>query len=186
MLAGILHRLRLGRLPATSLSSSREKDLVKVRGQAMVGEELLRAPLTGRFCVFYAVEVSEWFNGNKTPLLQASSEARFRLEDQDGNVLVDPRSADLYLPTRRVVGHSSECLSQIRALLKSHNLGMLDHYGELRSLAFRESIIAAKDTITVLGTVRLEAHPKGSAGYRDQPQAKILGSRPGQMILLGE
>lgn len=158
----------------------------KVKGKAGPGKRILKAPLTGRSCVFYSLEVGEWFNGTKTPLLEEKSDASFRIDDSTGSALIDPTGAETYLRQSLVQGHSSDYLSEHRTLLERHGYGMVDEWGELRSLAFRETIVAPGDTIIALGNVRYEADPKGAAGYREQPQQPVLSSEADHPLLLSD
>jgi hypothetical protein len=167
-------------------SETRAQGRVKVKGKAGPGKHILKAPLSGRSCVFYSVDVGEWFNGTKTPLLEEKSDAAFRIDDSTGTALVDPSGAETYLRQSLVQGHSSDYLSEHRTLLKRHGFGMVDEYGELRSLAFRETIIAPGDTIIALGSIRYEADPNGIASYREQPQQPVLGSEANQPLLLSQ
>ena len=176
MLAGLRQRFRLNATPASELGSLSLRGRAKVRGAAEPHNALLEAPITGRPCVFYHLDVSEWSNGTKTPLLVQSSHELFRLVDATGSALVDPEEVELGLRSGLVHGHSSMYLAQHRALLKGHGMGMLDDYGELRSLSFRETIIPPGSKICAMGTIRHEADPSGAASYREQPTQIILGS----------
>jgi hypothetical protein len=178
--------MRLKAQRSCALGALRESGQAKVRAEVRPGAEILKSPLTGRECVFYFVDVAEWNNGSKTPLLEEASTTRFRMDDSTGSVLVDPSQAKLLLRARRVRGHSSDYLGQHRTLLRRHGLGMVDDYGELRSLAFCETIVAPGDQITALGSIRFVADPQGMASYREQPQSRILGSEPRLPLLLSD
>lgn len=176
--------MRLKAQRSRALGDLREAGRAKVTGKVSPGTRLLKAPLTGRECVFYSLDVSEWQNGSKTPLLSETSTSAFYVDDSTGTIAMDPAQADVYLPATMVHGHSSDYLGQHRTLLKRHDYGMVDEYGELRSLAFRETIIAPGDRITALGTVRYEVDPVGTASYREQPQKRVLGADAKQPLLL--
>jgi len=177
MLADIWHRFRLRAKATSELGSLDSIGGVKIVGNAQPGTQLLTAPISGRSCVFYSVAIGEWFNGSKTPLLTESSSAMFRIEDGTGEALVNPARAQSALKASRKRGHSSERLSEHRALLKRHGYTMLDDYRELRSLAYSETIIAPNDRICIMGAViRLGSNLNDGAPFREQPQQAVLGS----------
>ena len=177
MLADLRHRFRLRAKATSELGSLDSIGGVKIVGNAQPGTQLLTAPITGRSCVFYSVAIEEWFNGCKTPLLTESSSAMFRIEDGTGEALVNPSRVQAALKASRKRGHSSERLSEHRALLKRHGFTMLDAYGELRSLAYSETIIAPNDRIRIMGSViRIRSTSNAGAPFREQPQQTVLGS----------
>lgn len=186
MFAEFRHRLRLKSQRHCSLGELGERGRAKVTGHVRPGTKLLKAPLTGRECVFYALDVAEWLNGTKTPLIEEASTALFHVDDTTGNIAMDPSRVDLVLPSSLVRGHSSDYLAAHRALLKRHGYGMLDEFGELRSLTFHERIIAPGDKITALGSIRYESDPQGSAGYREQPRKHVLGADAKHALLLSD
>lgn len=186
MFAGIRHRFRLNAKATSELGNLGPTGRAKVVGKAAPGKQLLIAPVTGRSCVFYSVEIGEWFNGTKTPLLDEASTEVFRIEDATGHALVDPSLVQSILKKRRARGHSSEALAEHRILLKRNGLTMLDEYGELRSLAYSETIIAPDDTICVLGAVSQRSDPNGAASYREQPRQTVLGADGDTPLLLTE
>ncbi len=122
-------------------------------------------------------------------VLEAANHARwtcsqstelFRIEDETGGALIDPSNAQCLLRASRVQGHSGDSLSEHRALLSRLGYTMLDDYGELRSLAFVETIIAPDTQICALSH---QADPSGTASYREQPQQTVI-SPAGETALL--
>ena len=184
MFAGFRYRWRLKGKGLSSLGGVAVGERVKIAGRVESEQKLLKAPITGRACVFYQVEIGEWFNGSKTPLLSEASPERFALRDSTGLALIDPMRADVYLRPSLITGHSGDFYLQHRALLRRHGYGMVDEYGELRSLAFRETIIAPDETITALGEVREEVDPAGATSYRELAHRSVLGSGKRDSLLL--
>lgn len=184
MLSAIRHRFRLNAKPACQLGSLKVRGRAKVIGSVTPSAQLLRAPITGRSCVFYWLWLEEWFNGSKTPLLEEQSSELFRIEDATGSALVDPARVELNLRGGTQRGHSSEHLEAHRAVLARHGFGMVDEYGELRSMAFREIIVSPGARLCALGSIRQEADPAGTASYREQPTRFVLGSDAEFKLLL--
>lgn len=187
MFLGLHNHLRLKAQRFVALGDLDQRGRAKVKAEVKPGTALVKSPITGRDCVFYSLDVAEWQNGTKTPLIKETSSSSFRMEDTTGSVTVNPRQAELLLRKRLIRGHSSDYLGQHRALLLRHRLGMLDEYGELRSLTFRETVVAPGDTIIALGEIRMEADPRGVASsYRDQPMGPVLGSGARFALLLSD
>ncbi|MCP4445826.1 MAG: hypothetical protein GY811_10855 [Myxococcales bacterium] len=186
MFAGLRLRLRHRAKATSELGNLPQRGLVKVVGKVRAGKTLLKAPITGRSCVFYCVDIGEWSNGSKTPLLSEQSKERFHIEDDTGSVLIDPEAAQHQLRSHRERGHSSESLNAHRALLKRHDFTMVDEYGELRSLAYQEYIIPPGASISALGAARRQADPMGTASYREMPQQTVIGGDSTEPLLLSE
>lgn len=184
MLAAIRHRFRLNAKPPCPLGSLKLRGRAKVVGTVGPGEHLLSAPITGRSCVFYWLWIEEWFNGGKTPLLNEHSKELFRIADATGSAFIDPAQVELNVRGGMQRGHSSEYLDAHRSLLKRHGLGMVDDYGELRSMSFREIIVSPGQGLCALGSIRQEADPTGTASYREQPTRLVLGSDAKFKLLL--
>ncbi len=174
MLAAFRKRMRLGARAAAPIAGLCPGDRAKVMGRAIPGSALVTAPITGRSCVFYSVQIGEWFNGTKTPLLSEQSSEPFRLADDSGSLYVAAEGSEIFLHERRMRGHSGESLAEHRTLLARHGYTMLDDYGELRSLAYEEYVILPDDRICVLGEA--EASLGDAEGYRDSHQVRVNAS----------
>ena len=179
--------MRLNALRRLAIGDLSNQGRVRVRGKAKPGGALLKAPISGRKCVFYAVEIEEWFNGSKTPLFTKTSTAPFHIEDDTGEILLNPDSrVDIDLRKRMERGHSSECPAQVRSLLKRQGYGMVDEYGELRSLNFHEFIVLPDDAITALGTVGHIIDSDGVVSYREPPSQRVLAADSEHALLLSD
>lgn len=165
MFGALRQRVQVGGKATSRVADLAVRQDAKLVGLAQPGTALLTAPITGRSCVFYSVTIGEWFNGTKTPLLRETSSAAFRLADTSAAIFVAPLGSEVevYLRDSRKRGHSSECLDEHRALLARQGFGMLDDYGERRSLAYEEVIVAPNDKICVLGAAEAisESGPSG-------------------------
>lgn len=184
MLETMRSRFRLNAKRSARISALPVQGHVKVRGTVHPKSVILRSPISGRSCVFYRLELHEWENGTKLPLLIETSDSLFRIDDESGSVLIDPSKVDCNLLRGLMRGHSSDYVEQHREVLRRHNLTTVDLYGERRSLSFSESIIAAGETVSAIGTIRREADPRGAAHYREQPQKIILGADDEYSLLL--
>ncbi len=186
MFSRFRQRRRIKTLRPTPIGKLGDAGETAVKAKVRQAGALLKSPLTGRSCVFYSVDLSEWQNGTKTPFLHTTSFAPFYLEDDTGRILVDPSNkVDCELRRKRKEGHSSDYPSEMRGLVLRNELGMLDEYGELRSLSFREFIVVPGDTITALGILRYVIDPEGTGSYREPPRERVLGGDSTHRLLLG-
>ncbi len=88
--------------------------LVQIRGEAR-GQETLLSPLTRTPCYLFKVVVEEWHSdseggGEWKHVATDVQNVKFDLQDDSGNVLIDPTNAELDLPCsliRKVRSHSA-------------------------------------------------------------------------------
>ena len=134
---------------------------------------LLDGPVSGRRCVYYAVEIHD-IRANGSDALLASEQRRvpFVLEDATGRAVVDPTHA------RVSCAFSYQSYSKAafdadprqRALLNRFELVHRDWWNTTR-LHYREAVISVDTSITVVGTGVREpdagAPPTSERGYRE-------------------
>jgi len=86
----------------TSKIRSMAMGLVEVKGTTKVADEPLESPFSGEACVFYKYEVEEYKQRGKrrhwVTIDEGRNGASFYVDDGTGQVLVDPRGADLEVP----------------------------------------------------------------------------------------
>jgi hypothetical protein len=160
-----LRRLVGRRAPATPIAEVRDGRAARVGGRVVSAAEV-EAPMSGRACAFFYLEMYEWDNGGITPYFASVSDAPFELEDESGS---------------RARIHSAEAVADLNgcALFKGHNLDRWGHFEvfankhglPLRSLdglkvsvSWKEWLLQPGETIIVEGTATF-AHE--ALGYRD-------------------
>jgi len=149
----------------------------KVRGHATAFEEPLFAPLSGRPCLVWVVEVYA-IQLDTRPLCVGREVrlSRFRLSDAGWHAIIDPSDAELHL----VMDHKADSVSAYDAtaaqkqILESTGVTARD-MTEIRKLEYREAVIEIGEAITVLGAGTREADPEAqvAGGYRGEPQTRL-------------
>lgn len=91
----------------TSKVRSMAMGLVEVKGTTKVAEEPLEAPFSGEDCVFYKYMVEEYKHQGKhsrwVTIDEGRNGASFYVDDGTGQVLVDPRGAELEIPADNTI-----------------------------------------------------------------------------------
>lgn len=91
----------------TSKVRSMAMGLVEVKGTTRVADEPLESPFNGEDCVFYKYMVEEYKNQGKhsrwVTIDEGRNGASFYVDDGTGQVLVDPRGAELEIPADNVI-----------------------------------------------------------------------------------
>lgn len=156
----------------------------RICGRVAPCGELLRAPLTGRRCVFYRVRVVE----DDVAVLVEERGVPFVLDDGSGRAIVVPDFTEAALHHVQVGAASAGIGINRReaALLARHGQAPNDVVGP-RALAFEEALIAPDESITVVGqgtrepdTEALPADPYRGA----KPSRLRLASSPRHPLLI--
>lgn len=177
MLKSLLRSFGIKPQPTQGLGDLQLSDEATIRARVALVSNPVLAPITKRPCAFYHLELFEWVNGHKKPFLSESSSSHFVLEDDVTSVMALGSAASTHLKTNRDRGHSSDCLPEIRALSRRHGFSMVDEYGELRSLAYDETLVLPGESILAAGNVSSEVDPGGAASYREQPSRLVFHVR---------
>ena len=168
----IRKRLRVAR--PYSIATLPESTIGRVVGAARPFEQrVLEAPLSGRICVYYVIELFELRPASPLRLLATEQEGiPFVLEDETGRAMIDPAHARCSC----AFDHESESKAAFdadprqRDLLERHSLVRRDWFGT-QGIRYREAAITIDERIAVLGAGVREpdpsAPPQGERGYRD-------------------
>lgn len=175
-------RRRLRKVPAVQIADAPENAQVRLVGHVRpLAGRVLEAPLSGRRCVYYAVEVIErqavFGRARSGPLLAMEQDAiAFVLEDGSARAVVDPAHALVSAGTDRAQRSVAafDATPPQRELLGRHGLIRRDWWGTV-GLSYREAILELGELVTVVGAgTRVhdpEARPTGA--YRDGPELRL-------------
>jgi hypothetical protein len=160
------------RLSPTAIDRVAEGARVKVVGRVDAGTQPLEAPITGRRCAAWSVEVQEG-NGFTTVAIEVRAQD-FVLRDRS------PRSALVRVQAASVIFETDTAIWQrtvtprMRAFLSRYRLPEGGFYGS-PYYRYVEGVIEAGEEITVVGNARLEIDETGStATYREPPMRVVL------------
>jgi E3 Ubiquitin ligase len=183
----VRRRVRGPRAPRVTIALAPEGQRVELVGVVQPAETL-EAPLTGRACVHYEVEIDGERSAMYAPTYRARGpfgagssgrggvvrEVRsvpFAIEDETGRALIDPGHARFTIAISERSMTLAAPTARQQALLRSHGM-----YG--RENLFREAILEVGTRVAVIGTAVREPDPDGAAhvtGYRDAPTRLRLG-----------
>lgn len=161
-------RWRSRQLSVTPIDRINDGTRVKIVGRVDAAAPPLEAPITGRACVAWSVEVQEapgWES-----VLQAQEAQALLVRDGSG------RPAMVHATRARVLIDTDETswplvpTARMRAFLQRHGVRERGNYGSVRPYRYCEAAIEPGATITVVGVARLEVDTTGIAGsYREPP-----------------
>ncbi len=144
----------------------------RIVGQADVFETELIAPMSGRRCVYYKVDVQ---NGNDE-VLEETKAVSFVVHDDTGRAVVDPSHATVVLvrDSTTTSGSFVEPTAAQKALLERHGETSDGWIYDLK-LTYREAVIEIGERVTVRGAGVREPDPDGqpTGGYRGGPPTRL-------------
>ncbi|MEJ7603241.1 MAG: GIDE domain-containing protein [Kofleriaceae bacterium] len=156
-------------------------------GAARPTGEPLRAPLSGRPCIYYVAVVEELHGKQWKETVREERGVPFVLDDGSGRALVDPTGAEVELDidTTGASGTLDDASPAEPALLARHgrvSRGKLFNH----SVKYREAIIAIGETVAVLGCAVREPDPgvpPTGEGYRQGPATRVRLTGAGKFPL---
>ncbi|MGE0548122.1 MAG: hypothetical protein AB7O24_31995 [Kofleriaceae bacterium] len=180
---------RLRAAAPSTLSELREGAHCRVSGTvSAIDNATFEAPMSGRTCVAYALDVLEvTVSHTRSFLVIDRRGAPFVIADGDYRAVIDPAHAMLLTePAYERRASSFKLRDAERALLARH---VPDHdLHSAISIRIRERVIGVGDHITVAGTGTREADPQAIAerGYRDGTQGRLrFVGAPDLPLLIG-
>ncbi|HSD89765.1 MAG TPA: hypothetical protein VLB44_19675 [Kofleriaceae bacterium] len=159
---GFVRSQRGSRTPPSPIASAPEGVPIVVRGRVSTPAPL-RAPCTGRPCVYYRIELRVW-SGNTVDTSVAGEQVDFTLRDDSGTarVLVDRARfeivADIFEMDR-----ASRLADASRALIAKLGWSL----PEIARVELCEAAIEVDSTIDVRGIATREPDPAPPSGERD-------------------
>lgn len=171
------HERALARVPRALIADADGRDLVRIEGTVETSAEPLTAPLSGRPCAYWRVEVDTVRRGGANIREESGQEVCVR--DASGVVAVDLGRARIEGGARfdaRTGDGPLGTSSRFAAFLRAHGFGKR----LLWTVEGREFIVAAGARVACAGRVRQAARDAGGGDpYRGDPYA----SQPYRLVL---
>ena len=160
------------RLRPTAIDRVGDGARVKVVGRVDVGREPLEAPISGRPCAAWSVEVQDG-NSFTSVALEVRAQDFVVRDGSPRPALVRARDASMVFEID--VSFWQRALTpRMRAFLARHKLPDTGMFGA-PFYRYVEGVIEAGEEITVVGNARLELDESGStASYREPPMRVVL------------
>ncbi len=153
-------------IPITAIAETGDATLVRIRGEAN-GEQPLRAPYSGRACVYYKLEVT-FAQFNRRERLEHSERCDLSVTDDTGVARVQSAKAAFEVaPCAGEATRASRLSERAREVLRERGWGV----PEIAAVTIAESVIAVGDIVDVAGTPVREARADDvvERGFRDAP-----------------
>lgn len=187
-------RRALKSAPRMRIAQAPQGSVVKIAGRVRPVGPLLRAPISGRPCVYFEVIVEQYRSSGRSGywerLIRETDVRDFLLEDGSGRALVqtiDMRVVAVYDNERRS-GFMNDASPELKAFLASHGQsseGILFN----KTLRYKEAVFEPNETVSALGVARWEHDPdptEAGTGYRDMPKRLVIESRPEGPVLASD
>ncbi|ACY12840.1 hypothetical protein Hoch_0199 [Haliangium ochraceum DSM 14365] len=180
-------RRRFQRVPLTTTRSFDERAVGRLVGDVRAIERALRAPLSGRPCVYYWVELSVYEGRFRRRLCGEERGRSFALDDGHGSALLDPADAELVIGERsRYCDGLGADAAEVQAFLARH---ACECPPPLRaSLVAVEMVLEPGARVAVIGRGVRESDPdpRAARGYRDSGERVVLSSTPREPVRVSD
>jgi len=141
----------------TSKIRSIAMGLVEIFGEVIpFNKEIIKSPFTNTNCVFYSYTIEEYRSSGKNRkwilIKKDTSNNKFYLKDETGQVLIDPNKAHIDLNKTYQTESEKDTSENIKQFLKEKNISLENFLGVNKRLKFTEYILKQKDKLYILGT----------------------------------
>nr|WP_321232811.1 GIDE domain-containing protein [uncultured Psychroserpens sp.] len=154
----------LSKIPHKPASSLKTNELSKVTGKALHVEEPLKAPFTGRHCVFYQIIIQQKVSSGKSShwktLVKEERFQDFFIDTNGDFVIIKPQDhprnyiCHLVKDKTQSSGTFDDPTPQFVSLLKRYNINPETFLGFNKRLRYKEGIIHVGEQITVAGIAK--------------------------------
>jgi hypothetical protein len=167
-------------LPITPLDQVTDGARVKIAGRVDAGERPLAAPISGRACAAWSVEVREWPSWQSVAVDQQLQEFVIRDGSRRSALVRATRATALFAPDAS--SWPAQPTEPILALLRRGGLRSDGYFGSplsYRPYRYYEGALESGEMVAVVGVARLDVDPSGAMGsYREPPMRVVLTAAP--------
>lgn len=154
-----LRRKRLIENTPTSTVRSLAMGLSEVCGEALPYKgNILKSPFSGKDCLYFRFEVEEYRRSGKhsrwVTIKKGLNAVLFNLKDDTGEVVVDPKDAEIDIPIDFTIepGSGKTAPPSLTEFMNQEGLKLTGFLGFSKKLRFSEYFIAPGDKLFILGT----------------------------------
>lgn len=180
-------------VPRVSISEAVEGSLVRIVGTLRAGPRTLHAPLSGRGCACFRVEVDQRVSHGKRSrwrsLIRAENSVDFVVEDATGRAIVKGGFIEtaIVLDHHQRSGTFNNTTPELDAFLARHGHASTSFFGFNKRLRYREGVLEPGEIVALVGRARWEDDPEpgaikhSSGNYRETARRKRLVLEPGTL-----
>ncbi len=167
-LRALRRRRRITRTPTTRIADAPGDGVVEIKGRVVAGEQgPVRAPVTGRSCVWVRTVVTESQGKRTTQHVDQTDFRPFRVEDDSGQtarVFLEGAVVDV---ARRTVAQSES--PELLSFLAERNVWRAGG-----NLTCDQEALEVGDSLYAIGPSRREVGPPVNEGYRSESGTKLV------------
>jgi hypothetical protein len=139
------------------IADFKDGDIGKIVAKIAPLGKTLRAPLSGRVCVYYHVQVEQKIAGNRPPIWQTILDEEEAgdviLNDGDHYALIDTELTRTYLvkDVKLESGFKKDPSPALKQYLAKHGVGNYNWLGLNKDLRFKEGVLEKNEVVIVSG-----------------------------------
>lgn len=187
-------RRLLQRTSRTPLPQLEDGVPTKIVGRIVYGPDRLRAPLTGRTCTVWEIEIEEIVADRESiaPVWQpfiVEQDARDFFVDYGGTracVNTGAVRVTAVKDARFWSGLLRDAPPDLEAYLSRHGERSKGRLGINRTIRYREGVLEAGERVSVLGVPRRQIAPGPGGGYRDQEERIVIGGLADGFVVVSD
>ncbi|PTM07531.1 MAG: hypothetical protein DA407_10310 [Bacteroidetes bacterium] len=155
---------KLSKIPHKSIGGLKTNELTKVTGKALHVKSPLIAPLSGRKCVFYSINIEKRVSSGKNShwktVIKEAKTQEFFINNNGDFVIVRPtQSPKNYLSflvkdKKATSGTFNDPTPEFESLLRRYNVDPVNFFGFNKRLRYSEGVIEIGEKITVAGIAK--------------------------------
>lgn len=175
---------------AIPISRAKQGDYVKIIGKAVGGNQLLKAPLSGRPCLYYYVLVEKKGDKSWHTYVEEEDGQDFFLETGFERAIVKPKGTHFgYRRTLFVFDHKDKSGSfndakpHLEQFLKRHGKESVNFIGFNKTLRYSEGVIEEGETIAVKGIAQWKTLNEPIEGYTYSKLLTFIGDEKNKLII---
>lgn len=144
---------RLNKMPRRMIAEFIEGETACISGEIILTGDILTAPLSGRLCAFYDIEVNRGSGKHRHQILSEQTIGTIMISDGTGYALVDPEHLDFYVEQdgNYSSGIFKNATQQLEDFLVSRGHKSTDFLGLNKDLDYHESVLESKESVALAG-----------------------------------
>jgi hypothetical protein len=165
----------------------RDGQVAKVVGRVRPPGDPLIAPLTGRPCIYWEIEVTEWEGTHARQITRTHDQRDFLIDDGSGRALIQLRRAAIAARVDARWARHDDADERTRGALRALGIAAADGVGKPRQLTYWEAVIEPGEEIAASGRCEWQADPDPdpfAGSYRDMPRRLVVSAAHGEVVVV--
>jgi len=187
---------KLSKTPKKSIGGLKTNQFTKVSGKALHVKPPLIAPLSGRQCIFYSIEIDKKVSTGKSTrwktIVKEEKIQEFFINTNGDFTIVrptqSPRNFISYLVKDRKTssGTFSDPIPEFESLLRRYNIEPTNFFGFNKTLRYKEGVVEIGEQITVAGIAKWKTLREPIPDYHYSKIAELVSEGKYRIIITDE